>query len=383
MSGVAVYTGPFGKEQAERLLWRAGFGPRQGDADALAKLGLAGRRPVADAPGPARAARRAAAGRPSTGAADRPGQRLRRRPPLVARPDDPHDDAADRADDADLAFLVRDLEPGVGQQQLMLNQNQLFRTNALGSFATMLTGVTDRPGDARLAERRPERQGEPERELRARDDGALHARRRPRRLHPVRRARQRARAHRLVGLGHEGRRLGLHLRREPPRRDEQDDLRPHGRLELAGLLQPLPQPPAPPVLLRQQALGLLRPDAARQRHLGRAAGALREPRDPAGRRGDPDAPRLLHRPAHGQAARRLQRRPAAHAGRVHQQLDLVVARPVRRPAALLPARRRRLGLHALAEHGDVPGALVHGGARAGHGHAGLVAERSRRSSSSG
>jgi hypothetical protein len=40
MSGVAVYSGPFGKVQAERLLWRAGFGPRQGDAEALAKLGL-------------------------------------------------------------------------------------------------------------------------------------------------------------------------------------------------------------------------------------------------------------------------------------------------------------------------------------------------------
>jgi uncharacterized protein (DUF1800 family) len=34
---------------------------------------------------------------------------------------------------------------GVGQQQLMLNQNQLFRTNALGSFATLLSGVTVDP----------------------------------------------------------------------------------------------------------------------------------------------------------------------------------------------------------------------------------------------
>ena len=38
--GVAVYTGPFGREQAERLLWRAGFGPRPGEAEALAKRGL-------------------------------------------------------------------------------------------------------------------------------------------------------------------------------------------------------------------------------------------------------------------------------------------------------------------------------------------------------
>ena len=37
-----VYRGRFGKEQAERLLWRAGFGPRPGEADRLARLGLRG-----------------------------------------------------------------------------------------------------------------------------------------------------------------------------------------------------------------------------------------------------------------------------------------------------------------------------------------------------
>src|SRR3954469_15370010 len=35
-----VSRGPFGKPQAERLLWRAGFGPRPGQAEKLAKLGL-------------------------------------------------------------------------------------------------------------------------------------------------------------------------------------------------------------------------------------------------------------------------------------------------------------------------------------------------------
>src|SRR5579871_2767847 len=40
--GVPVYRGPFGNEQAERLLWRAGFGPRPGEAEALARLGLQG-----------------------------------------------------------------------------------------------------------------------------------------------------------------------------------------------------------------------------------------------------------------------------------------------------------------------------------------------------
>ena len=42
MTGVAVYGGTFTPALAERLLWRAGFGPRQGEAEALAQLGLEG-----------------------------------------------------------------------------------------------------------------------------------------------------------------------------------------------------------------------------------------------------------------------------------------------------------------------------------------------------
>jgi Protein of unknown function (DUF1800) len=38
--GVPVYDGPFGRREAERLLWRAGFGPTPGQGDALAKLGV-------------------------------------------------------------------------------------------------------------------------------------------------------------------------------------------------------------------------------------------------------------------------------------------------------------------------------------------------------
>ena len=34
MSAVPVYRGHFGRQEAERLLWRAGFGPRPGEADA-------------------------------------------------------------------------------------------------------------------------------------------------------------------------------------------------------------------------------------------------------------------------------------------------------------------------------------------------------------
>ena len=36
-----VYSGPFGVAQAQRLLWRAGFGPKPGEAEALARHGHA------------------------------------------------------------------------------------------------------------------------------------------------------------------------------------------------------------------------------------------------------------------------------------------------------------------------------------------------------
>lgn len=37
---LARYSGPFGRREAERLLWRAGFGPSPGHAEALAAMGL-------------------------------------------------------------------------------------------------------------------------------------------------------------------------------------------------------------------------------------------------------------------------------------------------------------------------------------------------------
>src|SRR5689334_2006891 len=40
--GVPTYKGSFGEAQATRLLWRAGFGPKPGQAAELAKLGLRG-----------------------------------------------------------------------------------------------------------------------------------------------------------------------------------------------------------------------------------------------------------------------------------------------------------------------------------------------------
>src|SRR5919106_1705455 len=42
MASVPVFKGSFGTAEAERLLWRAGFGPRKGEAARLAKKGLRG-----------------------------------------------------------------------------------------------------------------------------------------------------------------------------------------------------------------------------------------------------------------------------------------------------------------------------------------------------
>lgn len=53
MAGIPVYRGRFGEKQATRLLWRAGFGPRRGEAKRLARMGLRGAvRSLLDPPRP-------------------------------------------------------------------------------------------------------------------------------------------------------------------------------------------------------------------------------------------------------------------------------------------------------------------------------------------
>ena len=143
VSPVPVYSGTFGKEQAERLLWRAGFGAREGEALKLSKLGLAG----------------------AVHSLTRPGAEQLLGP-------EPHDEKGGPLAPQDayghdhlwwLDRMVRTTTPliermtlvwhdwfatsnqGVASQKLMLDQNQLLRTNALGSFADLLTGVTQDP----------------------------------------------------------------------------------------------------------------------------------------------------------------------------------------------------------------------------------------------
>jgi uncharacterized protein (DUF1800 family) len=141
--GVAVWKGNFGVAQAERLLWRAGFGPRPGEAQALARLGLAGAvhsltHPAAEhLVGPAPHDEKGlplapydAWGHDHLWWLDR---MIRTSRPLVER----------------MALIWHDWfatsNDGVGSQRLMLKQNDLFRQKGLGSFDDLLLDVTADP----------------------------------------------------------------------------------------------------------------------------------------------------------------------------------------------------------------------------------------------
>jgi uncharacterized protein (DUF1800 family) len=143
MATIPRYTGPFGTPQAERLLWRAGFGPRRGEAASLARLGLdgavhslthpPGERWIGPAPHDDK-------GRPLA-PADAWGhdhlwwldRMVRTRRPLVER----------------MTLVWHDWfatsNSGVGSQKLMLAQNRLLRRNALGRFDHLLVQITANP----------------------------------------------------------------------------------------------------------------------------------------------------------------------------------------------------------------------------------------------
>ncbi len=136
-----VYQGRFEAEQAERLLWRAGFGPRPGEARSRLQ-GLEARRAVAH---PAE----------GEGGAARPTPRDDDGLPLAPADAWGHDllwwlDRMVRSDQPlveRMALSWHDwfATADVGQAQLNLDQNQLFRRRALGSFADLLADVTVDP----------------------------------------------------------------------------------------------------------------------------------------------------------------------------------------------------------------------------------------------
>jgi uncharacterized protein (DUF1800 family) len=138
-----VYGGTFGVAEAQRLLWRAGFGPRPGEAEAVAQRGVLAAvrsltRPAGTATlsGPAPAANAApiapldAWGHDHLWWLDR---MIRSDQPLVER----------------MTLVWHDWlatsNGDIGNARLMIDQNELFRRRALGSFGDLVADVTIDP----------------------------------------------------------------------------------------------------------------------------------------------------------------------------------------------------------------------------------------------
>jgi uncharacterized protein (DUF1800 family) len=143
MPGVAEFSGAFGPAEAERLLWRAGFGPRSGEAAALSRLGLDGAVHALTHPGLEHFVG--------------PKPRTEKGQPLAPYDAWGHDHVwwLDRMVRTSRPLVERmtlvwhdwfaTSNAGVGSQRLMLNQNDLFRQHGLGSFHDLLLKVTSDP----------------------------------------------------------------------------------------------------------------------------------------------------------------------------------------------------------------------------------------------
>ena len=140
---MATYNGPFGTAQAERLLWRAGFGPRPGEAARLAKMGFT------------RAIHSLT--RPAAEQLIGPEPHDDRGLPLAPVDAFGHDHLwwLDRMARTTTPLLERmtlvwhdwfaTSNQGVASQRLMIDQNNLLRGYALGSFSDLLVNVTKDP----------------------------------------------------------------------------------------------------------------------------------------------------------------------------------------------------------------------------------------------
>ena len=141
--GLPVFDASFGVAQAQRLLWRAGFGPRPGQAEALAGLGVVAA---------VRSLTRPSGAPALTGAAPTVGG-------LPIAPYDAwgHDHLwwLDRMIRSDQPLVERmtliwhdwlaTSNADVNNRPLMRAQNELFRRHALGSFADLVADVTVDP----------------------------------------------------------------------------------------------------------------------------------------------------------------------------------------------------------------------------------------------
>ena len=138
-----VFSATFGVAQAQRLLWRAGFGPKPGEAEALAGRGVLAA--VRSLTRPSGSANLAGAAPTVDGA------------PLAPTDAWGHDHLwwLDRMVRSDQPLVERmtliwhdwlaSSNGDVGNARLMIDQNELYRRRALGSFADLLADVTIDP----------------------------------------------------------------------------------------------------------------------------------------------------------------------------------------------------------------------------------------------
>ena len=222
---------------------------------------------------------------------------------------------------------------GVASQRLMLDQNEMFRGNALGSFKDILLNVTQDPAMLVWLNGNQNVKGKPN-ENYGREMMELFTLGANRGAYTETDVRENARA--LTGW------QGSVVNRQPTaftfnaaRHDtgHEDDLRPHRQLRLAGLVPALPRPPAAPVVLRHEAVELLRPDDA-----GRGDGAGDCRRSTRTGRSCPVVEAILTHPDFYNGPRMVKPPVVLNAGLLrmtrplHRHVDLVVARP-RRPAS--------------------------------------------------
>ena len=139
-----VYAGTFGLAQAQRLLWRAGFGPKPGQAEALAAMGMQAAVRSLTRPSGAETL----VGAPVTLPNGTPfapydawghdhlwflDRMVRSDQPLVER----------------LTLIFHDWfatsNSGVDSREMMIAQNELLRSHALGSFTDLLRDITIDP----------------------------------------------------------------------------------------------------------------------------------------------------------------------------------------------------------------------------------------------
>ena len=142
-SPIATYSGRFSEQEATRLLWRAGFGPKLGEARALAELGLEGA--VASLTRPQGAAR--LIGKPPRNSEGQPLD------PFDVWGDD-HCWWLDRMVRSDQQLIERmtliwhswfATSIDASTARLMINQNWMMRRQALGNFHNLLLDVTIDP----------------------------------------------------------------------------------------------------------------------------------------------------------------------------------------------------------------------------------------------